>query len=160
VSYFRCLFIHITNYVFFNVKSSLVPYRQQSTKSQTSVTKKNSPYRYSPFQDTSGTAEYAVARVDDLLNWARKASTFWKHWRSGTCICLALFIILIILLAALHTYIHRRLVVILSGIHGWLLCVYGFPWSLGWNRFQILKANILCESWVTSLHVVVLSQIS
>lgn len=31
------------------------------------------PYRpYSPFQKTNNTAEYAVARLDDVLNWGRK----------------------------------------------------------------------------------------
>lgn len=29
---------------------------------------------YSPFQNTSNAAEYAVARLDDLLNWGRKGS--------------------------------------------------------------------------------------
>lgn len=29
---------------------------------------------YSPFQNTSSKAEYVVARLDDLLNWARKGS--------------------------------------------------------------------------------------
>lgn len=29
---------------------------------------------YSPFQNTSNLAEYAVARLDDLLNWGRKGS--------------------------------------------------------------------------------------
>lgn len=29
---------------------------------------------YSPFQNTSNAAEYAVARLDDLLNWGRKVS--------------------------------------------------------------------------------------
>ncbi|XP_046403054.1 NADH-quinone oxidoreductase subunit B 2-like [Ischnura elegans] len=29
---------------------------------------------YSPFQDTSNWAEYAVARLDDILNWGRKCS--------------------------------------------------------------------------------------
>jgi len=27
---------------------------------------------YSPFQNTSNLAEYALARLDDLLNWGRK----------------------------------------------------------------------------------------
>lgn len=27
---------------------------------------------YSPFQNTSNAAEYAVARLDDLINWGRK----------------------------------------------------------------------------------------
>lgn len=29
---------------------------------------------YSPFQNTSNAAEYAVARLDDLLNWGRKVT--------------------------------------------------------------------------------------
>ncbi|KAK8720349.1 hypothetical protein OTU49_013388, partial [Cherax quadricarinatus] len=29
---------------------------------------------YSPFQNTSNVAEYAVARLDDLINWGRKGS--------------------------------------------------------------------------------------
>ncbi|XP_064650078.1 NADH-quinone oxidoreductase subunit B 2-like isoform X2 [Lineus longissimus] len=49
----------------------LVPYRQQSTATEASVTKRKP---YSPFQSTSNTAEYAVARIDDLMNWARKSS--------------------------------------------------------------------------------------
>ncbi|KAG8230499.1 hypothetical protein J437_LFUL013541 [Ladona fulva] len=40
-------------------------------QSQGAVTKRKP---YSPFQDTSNWAEYAVARLDDLLNWGRKCS--------------------------------------------------------------------------------------
>ena len=29
---------------------------------------------YSPFQNTNNMAEYAVARLDDLLNWGRKVT--------------------------------------------------------------------------------------
>jgi hypothetical protein len=29
---------------------------------------------YSPFQNTSNLAEYALARLDDLLNWGRKVT--------------------------------------------------------------------------------------
>jgi len=43
---------------------------QVSNQSSVPVVKKS----YSPFQDTSNKAEYALARVDDLLNWARKNS--------------------------------------------------------------------------------------
>lgn len=33
------------------------------------------PYQpYSPFQKTNSTAEYAVARLDDVLNWGRKVT--------------------------------------------------------------------------------------
>ena len=34
---------------------------------------------YSPFQNTSNMAEYAVARLDDLLNWGRKVNA-WEFF--------------------------------------------------------------------------------
>merc|ERR1711963_895990 len=49
---------------------SLVPVREQSTEAATDVIKRKP---YSPFQ-TNNNAEYALARVDDLLNWGRKNS--------------------------------------------------------------------------------------
>ncbi|XP_076443443.1 NADH-quinone oxidoreductase subunit B-like [Babylonia areolata] len=49
---------------------SLVPVREKSTEASASVVKRKP---YSPFQ-TNNKAEYALARVDDLLNWARKSS--------------------------------------------------------------------------------------
>jgi len=62
---------------------SLVPYREQSTavqpsqqpasdQSQDKGVVKRKPY--SPFQAPNSNVEYALARVDDLLNWARKSS--------------------------------------------------------------------------------------
>ncbi|XP_071444978.1 NADH-quinone oxidoreductase subunit B 2 isoform X2 [Hetaerina americana] len=48
-----------------------------SSKSSTVATKNKDVVErkpYSPFQDTSNWAEYAVARLDDLLNWGRKCS--------------------------------------------------------------------------------------
>ena len=51
--------------------TQLVPYRSQSTGTQ----KAGSPEKaepYSPFQTPSNKAEYALARADDLINWARK----------------------------------------------------------------------------------------
>lgn len=50
---------------------SLVPVREQSTGATGEVVKRKP---YSPFQNTNNKAEYALARVDDLLNWARKSS--------------------------------------------------------------------------------------
>ncbi|XP_014218840.1 uncharacterized protein LOC106647099 [Copidosoma floridanum] len=35
---------------------------------------KERPEPYSPFQNTSNAAEYALARLDDLLNWGRKGA--------------------------------------------------------------------------------------
>ncbi|XP_050432134.1 NADH-quinone oxidoreductase subunit B 2-like [Adelges cooleyi] len=52
--------------------------RNESSKVQPASQSSNVeevPYRpYSPFQKTSNKAEYAVARLDDVLNWGRKHS--------------------------------------------------------------------------------------
>lgn len=40
---------------------------------------------YSPFQDTSNMAEYAVARLDDLLNWGRKGSIWPMTFGLACC---------------------------------------------------------------------------
>ncbi|KAL3867158.1 hypothetical protein ACJMK2_044380 [Sinanodonta woodiana] len=53
----------------FSKSTSLVPYREDSTAAN--VVKRKP---YSPFQNTNSKVEYALARVDDLLNWARKGS--------------------------------------------------------------------------------------
>lgn len=39
-----------------------------------SVPAKQDKIPYSPFQNTNNTGEYALARLDDLLNWGRKSS--------------------------------------------------------------------------------------
>ncbi len=49
-----------------------VPDRSNSTEAS-AVTKRKP---YSPFQNTTTNADYALARVDDLVNWARKVYTF------------------------------------------------------------------------------------
>jgi len=49
---------------------SLVPYRAQSTESSEVVKRKP----YSPFQDNPTKVDFALARADDLVNWARKSS--------------------------------------------------------------------------------------
>ena len=54
---------------------SLVPVREQSTEAAKDVVKSKP---YSPFQATNNKAEYALARVDDLLNWARKVRA-WRY---------------------------------------------------------------------------------
>jgi NADH dehydrogenase (ubiquinone) Fe-S protein 7 len=52
--------------------------RNESTKvqpaSQDTNVEENSYRPYSPFQKTNNMAEYAVARLDDVLNWGRKHS--------------------------------------------------------------------------------------
>lgn len=48
--------------------------RQQSTAPAVAATKKPAVRKYSPFPETSNMAEYAFARLDDLLNWGRKGS--------------------------------------------------------------------------------------
>jgi hypothetical protein len=51
----------------------------QSPVPQPDAGKKVSPYRYSPFQVTSGNkVDYALARVDDILNNIRKVNNFFK----------------------------------------------------------------------------------
>lgn len=53
--------------------TSLVPYREKATESAESAVTKRKPY--SPFQPKlDNVADYALARVDDLVNWARKSS--------------------------------------------------------------------------------------
>ncbi|XP_060832854.1 NADH-quinone oxidoreductase subunit B 2-like [Bombus pascuorum] len=43
-------------------------------KSGPSLPQKVKRKPYSPFQDTNNMAEYAVARLDDIMNWGRKGS--------------------------------------------------------------------------------------
>lgn len=45
-----------------------------SKTSESSLPEKAKKIPYSPFQNTNNLAEYAVARLDDILNWGRKGS--------------------------------------------------------------------------------------
>ncbi|CAL1538266.1 unnamed protein product [Lymnaea stagnalis] len=55
------------------ISTSLVPYRSKSTEVAPAPTSIKKPY--SPFQGPfSSKAEYALARLDDLVNWGRKSS--------------------------------------------------------------------------------------
>lgn len=47
-----------------------MPVREQST--DVAQQQPKDTRRYSPFQSTTNKADYALARVDDLVNWARK----------------------------------------------------------------------------------------
>ncbi|CAK9829086.1 NADH dehydrogenase [ubiquinone] iron-sulfur protein 7, mitochondrial [Anthophora retusa] len=49
------------------------------------VPKKVEKKPYSPFQDTNNLAEYAVARLDDLLNWGRKGSMWPMTFGLACC---------------------------------------------------------------------------
>ncbi|KDR14423.1 uncharacterized protein LOC110834514 [Zootermopsis nevadensis] len=54
---------------------SCVQMKHQSTAVQQSKSEVAPAKRpYSPFQNTSNLAEYAIARLDDLMNWGRKGS--------------------------------------------------------------------------------------
>lgn len=55
-----------------------------SSSTVTSQSKDNAPQKvqkepYSPFQNTNNAVEYALARLDDLLNWGRKCRIFKCH---------------------------------------------------------------------------------
>lgn len=61
--------------------TSLVPYRQKGT--DTNVVPRGP---YSPFQvDTSNKLDYALARVDDLVNWGRKGSLWPMTFGLACC---------------------------------------------------------------------------
>lgn len=46
----------------------------KESKQVATLDKKGGTQPYSPFQETNNWAEYALARLDDLLNWGRKGS--------------------------------------------------------------------------------------
>lgn len=55
--------------------SALVPVRSASSSASSSTAVAEGGSKpYSPFQNTNSWGEYAVARLDDLMNWGRKSS--------------------------------------------------------------------------------------
>ncbi|KAJ9578657.1 hypothetical protein L9F63_005147 [Diploptera punctata] len=56
------------------IPSTFIQVNYQSTKPVPQSSDVPAKKPYSPFQKTSNLAEYALARLDDLLNWGRKGS--------------------------------------------------------------------------------------
>lgn len=66
-------------------KGAFAPIVDQIRQTHLPAPKPNEKRPYSPFQDASNMAEYAVARLDDLLNWGRKGSMWPMTFGLACC---------------------------------------------------------------------------
>ncbi|KAL0838897.1 hypothetical protein ABMA28_016916 [Loxostege sticticalis] len=66
-------------------KGAFAPIVDQVRQTHLPAPKPNEKRLYSPFQDASNMAEYAVARLDDLLNWGRKGSMWPMTFGLACC---------------------------------------------------------------------------